>query len=93
MILSDMCPPVSGITTKDSALSVELGMRALDIAVSRAFLEQTEANLEGSVACLEDENDNDKNGLLQKGGHLVIKLLESEDGQGLSFYVFIFFFH
>ncbi|PON44770.1 Ribosomal RNA large subunit methyltransferase E [Parasponia andersonii] len=78
VIFSDMCPPVSGITTKDSALSVELGMRALDIAVSRASLEQTEANLDGLVSCLDDENDS---GLLQKGGHLVIKLLESEDGQ------------
>ncbi|PON60993.1 Ribosomal RNA large subunit methyltransferase E, partial [Trema orientale] len=81
VILSDMCPPVSGITTKDSALSVELGMRALDIAVGRASLEQTEANLEGSVTCLDDENDS---GLLKEGGHLVIKLLESEDGQEFS---------
>ncbi|XP_062092654.1 uncharacterized protein LOC133798402 [Humulus lupulus] len=80
VILSDMCPPVSGITTKDSALSVELGMRALEVAVGRASLVQTEANLEGLVAGVDDDDD-DVNGLLQRGGHLVIKLLESEDGQ------------
>lgn len=31
VILSDMCPLVSGITTRDAALSVELGMQALDL--------------------------------------------------------------
>uniref|UniRef100_A0A803P0M3 rRNA methyltransferase 2, mitochondrial n=1 Tax=Cannabis sativa TaxID=3483 RepID=A0A803P0M3_CANSA len=81
VILSDMCPPVSGITTKDSALSVELGMRALEIAVGRTSLEQTEANLEDLVTGVDDD---DVNGLLQRGGHLVIKLLESEDGQEFS---------
>jgi 23S rRNA U2552 (ribose-2'-O)-methylase RlmE/FtsJ len=29
VILSDMCPAVSGITTKDEAISCELGMRAV----------------------------------------------------------------
>ena len=38
VILLDMCPLVSGITTRDAALSVELGMQALDLAVGRATL-------------------------------------------------------
>lgn len=80
VILSDMCPLVSGISTKDSAISVELGTRALDIAVGRAALAQMEGNLEGLATCSNEEND----GVLQKGGHLVIKLLESEDVQELS---------
>lgn len=79
-----MCPLVSGISTKDSAISVELGTRALDIAVGRAALAQMEGNLEGSATCFNEENDD---GVLQKGGHLVIKLLESEDVQGLIFFV------
>nr|XP_018686949.1 PREDICTED: uncharacterized protein LOC103996848 isoform X2 [Musa acuminata subsp. malaccensis] len=33
VILSDMCPTVSGITAKDTALSCQLGMRALSLAV------------------------------------------------------------
>ncbi|XP_024021539.1 uncharacterized protein LOC21408036 isoform X2 [Morus notabilis] len=78
VILSDMCPPVSGITTTDSAISFELGMRALDIAVGRGASAQMEGYLEGSATCSNEEDDN---GVLQKGGHLVIKLLESEDVQ------------
>ncbi|XP_025015295.1 ribosomal RNA large subunit methyltransferase E isoform X2 [Ricinus communis] len=77
VVLSDMCPPVSGITTKDAALSMELGMQALDIAIGGA-----------ASAHPDDENQNDDstsgendNGVLQAGGHLVIKLLESEDIQ------------
>lgn len=78
-----MCPPVSGITTKDSALSTELGMRALDLAVGEGALTLSydsipmEENSTGSVSALVD------NGILRKGGHVVIKLLESEDGQGI----------
>lgn len=33
VILSDMCPLVSGIKFKDAALSMELGMRAIDLAL------------------------------------------------------------
>lgn len=76
VILSDMCPLVSGITTKDAALSMELGMRALDLAIGRA---------PGSTFPDEDvkrdEFSGDINGVLRPGGHLVLKLLESEDIQ------------
>ncbi|XP_057523453.1 uncharacterized protein LOC130803268 [Amaranthus tricolor] len=76
VILSDMCPLVSGIKTKDAALSAELGMRALDLAVGSAVLAQD--------AETKEENDEpsvpkDDNGILLPGGNLVIKLLESED--------------
>ncbi|KAG4962312.1 hypothetical protein AAZX31_14G065700 [Glycine max] len=68
VILSDMCPLVSGITTKDAALSFELGMRALDLALgSRIHLEPSD--------CV---------GVLKVGGHLVIKLLESEDAKEIN---------
>lgn len=83
MILSDMCPLVSGITSKDAALSLELGMHALDLAVGGAGLAtsnnepQVEESLDGVTTSSDD------NGLLKRGGHLVIKLLESEDVQGL----------
>ncbi|KAK6227930.1 hypothetical protein SCA6_000270 [Theobroma cacao] len=76
VILSDMCPLVSGITTKDAALSFELGMRALDLAVGRA------ANLSDDNFQSEGESYTsgpDDNGVLLSRGHLVIKLLESED--------------
>lgn len=79
VILSDMCPPVSGITIKDAAVSMELGMRALDLAVGGTCLAQTDKDIrtegesDGSSSSPEDD------GLLQPGGHLVIKLLESED--------------
>lgn len=76
VILSDMCPLVSGITTRDAALSVELGMRALDLAVGGAVLPNLGDKLDGSTS------DTDINGVLLAGGHLVIKLLESEDVQG-----------
>lgn len=65
MILSDMCPPVSGITTTDSAISFELGMRVLDIAVGRGASAQMEGYKEGLATCSNEEDDN---GVLQKGG-------------------------
>lgn len=46
VILSDMCPLVSGITTRDAALSVELGMQALDLAVGRATLHSLDDNVQ-----------------------------------------------
>lgn len=83
VILSDMCPPVSGITTKDAAISVELGMRALDLAVGRAAASACPDNAktidgmsDGSTIGADDD------GLLLPGGHLLIKLLESEDIKG-----------
>lgn len=83
VILSDMCPLVSGITSKDAALSLELGMQALDLAVGGAALAnpsnepQVEESVDGATTSSDD------NGVLKRGGHLVIKLLESEDVQGL----------
>ena len=56
-----MCPLVSGITTRDAALSVELGMQALDLAVGRATLHslddnvQREKEMDGSASDLENE--------------------------------------
>jgi 23S rRNA U2552 (ribose-2'-O)-methylase RlmE/FtsJ len=37
---SDMCPAVSGITTKDEAISCELGMRALSLAIGKMQLKE-----------------------------------------------------
>ncbi|CAA7031466.1 unnamed protein product [Microthlaspi erraticum] len=73
VVLSDMCPSVSGITTKDAALSAELGMRALDLAVGQAAISQSP---DGSIES--------RRGVLKHGGHLVIKLLESEDAQDFA---------
>ncbi|XP_058109607.1 uncharacterized protein LOC131252866 isoform X3 [Magnolia sinica] len=82
VVLSDMCPAVSGITTKDAALSMELGMQALALAVGRAVLngsdDHGEERSDGSASGVDDD------GVLQLGGNLVIKLLESEDVQGFS---------
>ncbi|GLT43842.1 hypothetical protein SLA2020_177720 [Shorea laevis] len=82
VILSDMCPSVSGITTKDAALSFELGMRALDLAVGSAAILPDDDSREGqpdhSTSCLDDA------GVLKAGGHFVVKLLESEDIQEFS---------
>ncbi|XP_028792762.1 uncharacterized protein LOC114748498 [Neltuma alba] len=82
VILSDMCPLVSGITTKDAALSAELGMRALGLAVGRA------APVHSDYVTPEEQSDSssisDDNGVLQIEGHLVIKLLESEDVKDIS---------
>ncbi|XP_021749576.1 uncharacterized protein LOC110715315 [Chenopodium quinoa] len=72
VILSDMCPLVSGIKSKDAALSAELGMRALDLAVGSVALAQEDAEPD-----MKEEAD-DK-GILLPGGNLVIKLLEGED--------------
>ncbi|KAF2296081.1 hypothetical protein GH714_036036 [Hevea brasiliensis] len=81
VILSDMCPPVSGITTKDAALSAELGMQAVDLAIGRAALAHSDGDTKRDGQSDSDCGADD-NGLLQAGGHLVIKLLESEDIQG-----------
>lgn len=82
VVLSDMCPAISGLTTKDATLSVELGMRAFSLAVgqvtSPASDEYGEQLLEGA------NSDGNDNGVLQPGGNLVIKLLENEDLPGFS---------
>ncbi|KAI8571626.1 hypothetical protein RHMOL_Rhmol01G0134400 [Rhododendron molle] len=80
VILSDMCPLVSGISIKDAALSAELGMGALDLAIGSGALsdiDTNDVNREGqSDGSASGSNDG---GVLRPGGHLVIKLLESED--------------
>ncbi|XP_042465335.1 ribosomal RNA large subunit methyltransferase E-like isoform X1 [Zingiber officinale] len=79
VILSDMCPPVSGITVKDTALSCELGARALSLAIGRVLLPNSAGD---NIAELSDNNtdaDTNEDGVLRQGGNLVIKLLESED--------------
>ncbi|XP_024982818.1 uncharacterized protein LOC112519075 isoform X2 [Cynara cardunculus var. scolymus] len=74
VLLSDMCPLVSGITTRDAALSMELGMRALDLALGGD---------RSSDEPLDVEQQEDDVGVLQSGGHLIVKLLESEDTKEL----------
>nr|GEU52190.1 ribosomal RNA large subunit methyltransferase E [Tanacetum cinerariifolium] len=80
VLLSDMCPLVSGITTRDAALSMELGMRALDLALGGAKLPNEP--LEDVQPENQPMNEDDV-GILQTGGHLIVKLLESEDTKEL----------
>ncbi|CAA7406337.1 unnamed protein product [Spirodela intermedia] len=76
VILSDMCPPVSGISSKDAALSCELGARALSLAIGSAELPSFDGAVEG-----ESYLGGGSGGVLRAGGNLVIKLLESEDNR------------
>ena len=89
VILSDMCPLVSGITTKDAALSFELGMRALDLAVGKvaSVCNSDGDNLDEVKERCDGPSGSANGGLLRVGGHLVVKLLESEDAKGGSFFV------
>lgn len=74
-----MCPLVSGITSRDAALSTELGMRALGVAVGKAAL----GHIVDSTSSHDySDDDDDDDGVLQIGGSLIIKILESEDVQG-----------
>lgn len=75
-----MCPLVSGVTSRDAALSAELGMRAIDLAVGRAILDR---QINNELA--EEVQSDDIDGLLKPGGNLIIKLLESEDVKGWLF--------
>ncbi|KAK7300734.1 hypothetical protein RJT34_11583 [Clitoria ternatea] len=82
VILSDMCPLVSGITTKDAALSFELGMRALDLALGTRI---ASVYVNGDAAVDDHPSSSEGGeGVLQVGGHLLIKLLESEDAKEIS---------
>lgn len=84
VILSDMCPPVSGIHTKDTALSCELGTRALTLALGEIDLE--DANIASSTLIDEAAHGHVQcdacEGMLQSRGNLVIKFLECEESQG-----------
>lgn len=85
VILSDMCPLVSGISTRDAALSAELGMKALDLAVGGAALAPTHDTTEEEIQSDSSSCSAEDNGVLKPGGHLIIKLLESEDNKGRDF--------
>uniref|UniRef100_A0A0D9W0U1 rRNA methyltransferase 2, mitochondrial n=1 Tax=Leersia perrieri TaxID=77586 RepID=A0A0D9W0U1_9ORYZ len=84
VILSDMCPVVSGITTKDAAISCELGMRALSLAVGKMKAKDSDCIevLEKFQSSTEPDPDDD--GILRRGGSLVIKFLENEDIPGFA---------
>lgn len=77
VILSDMCPPVSGIGSKDAALSSELGLKALGLAVGGRMKYASVDGDDGHESCCDTEQ-----GVLLPGGSLVIKLLEGEESQG-----------
>lgn len=77
-----MCPLVSGITTRDAALSAELGMRALDLAVGGAALSQSDITTQEDKQSDSSSCDSEDTSVLKPGGHLIIKLLESEDIKG-----------
>lgn len=86
MILSDMCPVVSGITTRDEAISCELGMRALSLAVGKIKFKESadySATMERFQSSMGPDPDED--GVLRRGGSLVIKFLENEDIPGSSY--------
>ncbi|CAM6120434.1 unnamed protein product [Calypogeia fissa] len=71
LILSDMCPSVSGISSRDAILSAELGMHTLNLALSSNAKEEVQA----------DPNFDFQSGkgLLLPRGNMVIKILEGED--------------
>eukprot|EP00246_Nothoceros_aenigmaticus_P007288 TRINITY_DN20982_c0_g1_i1.p2 TRINITY_DN20982_c0_g1~~TRINITY_DN20982_c0_g1_i1.p2 ORF type:complete len:161 (-),score=13.35 TRINITY_DN20982_c0_g1_i1:201-683(-) len=79
VILSDMCPAVSGIHSRDAALSGKLGMRALDLALGSKFATSRPTMLE-PFELVEEE----WSGLLELGGSMAIKLLEGEESQGFA---------
>ncbi|GMH27163.1 hypothetical protein Nepgr_029006 [Nepenthes gracilis] len=81
VILSDMCPLISGIKTKDAALSVELGMRALDLALGGAAVAHADDLPQNPESLCSSFHSIDRDGLLQPGGNLVVKILESNDMQ------------
>ncbi|KAM3261742.1 hypothetical protein ACQJBY_052438 [Aegilops geniculata] len=85
VILSDMCPVVSGITTRDEAISCELGMRALSLAVGKIKVKES-ADYRETMERFQSSTgpDPDEDGVLRRGGSLVIKFLENEDIPGFN---------
>lgn len=75
VLISDMCPSVSGVGSKDAALSAELGMCALHLALGQSEV---------------DDSIPETGGILLPGGSIVIKLLEGEDSQGTFQYCLLF---
>ncbi|KAL2620520.1 hypothetical protein R1flu_000725 [Riccia fluitans] len=76
VILSDMCPSVSGISSRDAALSAELGLCTLSLAFSN---NPDESPLGNDIL----PAPTSKEGLLLPEGNIVIKLLEGEDSSEL----------
>jgi hypothetical protein len=78
-----MCPVVSGITTKDEAISCELGMRAISLAVGKIKVRES-ADYSETMEKFQSSTDPDpdEDGVLRRGGNLVIKFLENEDVPG-----------
>uniref|UniRef100_A0A453MAE3 rRNA methyltransferase 2, mitochondrial n=2 Tax=Aegilops tauschii subsp. strangulata TaxID=200361 RepID=A0A453MAE3_AEGTS len=91
VILSDMCPVVSGITTRDEAISCELGMRALSLAVGKIKVKES-ADYRETMERFQTSTgpDPDEDGVLRRGGSLVIKFLENEDIPGRSYKQILF---
>ncbi len=73
VIMSDMCPAVSSIGSKDATLSGELGLQALHLALGQP---ESDNELPGRTG-----------GILLPRGSLVIKLLEGEENQGMYCFV------
>ncbi|XP_017188427.2 uncharacterized protein [Malus domestica] len=84
VVLSGMCPLVSGISSRDAALSLELGMQALNVAVGGAALAHSNNEIQTEESNVGATTSSDDNGVLRRGGNLVIKLLESEDVQEIN---------
>lgn len=86
VILSDMCPSVSGIGSKDAALSGELGLRALELALGDNIANHLSGNIcDDQLKLVRGHHLSSQRaqGLLLHGGNLVIKLLEGDESQGL----------
>ena len=82
-----MCPVVSGIRTKDTTLSCELGTRALTLALGEIRFTATKKAFDRSLEAEDDPvylEPDACEGMLQSGGNLVIKLLECEESQGIT---------
>eukprot|EP00850_Spirogloea_muscicola_P006893 SM000033S12414 [mRNA] locus=s33:815495:817070:- [translate_table: standard] len=74
-VLSDMCPPLSGMSASDIAVSKALGQRALELALgSSAYIRAL-----GATDTLQEAQDH--HGVLNAGGSLVMKLLEGAGTQ------------
>jgi 23S rRNA U2552 (ribose-2'-O)-methylase RlmE/FtsJ len=94
VVLSDMCPSVSGITTKDAALSCQLAARALSLAVGGIISSTSDASaIQQYLSAAEADEDADEPGVLQHGGNLVIKFLENEDVPGSYQTLLLFLYH
>lgn len=72
MVLSDICPLVSGISTRDAASYAGLGMQALGLAVGRAATAHLDDDFRIHRPLSDSVNVADDNGILQPGGNKVM---------------------